>query len=212
MIDKVLYKSLFFLLLQIVLLIVFIPSTWLADVEQQEFDDLAGVVGRDVAVEIYDYGVHLHKKIFVDTGINQQVRFVFVPSDERRANSGGFQDLGKDSWFPWIEGRGDALTKELQIALFRISHLIYWMPVMLLMAIPGIFDGIMVWKKRQFSFETGSVLFQRSIHKMVVLILIIFTLGVFLPFVIPPVILPILTLFLVPLYSIILISSLPKRF
>lgn len=180
------------LLAELLLLLVLIPNHWLQKVVDKENDMLRSEMGRPSAEWVIDKGESWYDTLFVETGINYEVYRFFIPSQQERAASKGMENLGATSWFPWVEGRGDALATILQQSLQRIALLKTWMLFFILMVIPFVWDGLMAWKIKQYSFRHAST----ATHSMAMTSIGVITLGtligLFVPAPLPPVAIPIM--------------------
>ena len=210
-IGRTIWLTLFWLFIQLLMILVLIPSEWLLKVIDYEDQMLYEQLGTETASYVESKGYAWYDQIFVQTGINDHVASFFYMTDEERARSTGLQDLGQKTWFPWIEGRGEALTFLLVQMFERLSHIWLWVPYSLIIAIPAIWDGYMIWKIKQSSFDYTSPFWHKFAVNLGTAITMGMTIGLFFPAPVPPFILPLMIVFVLPVLLIAMISNMPKR-
>ena len=210
-IGRTLKSTIFWLFIQILMIMVLVPGSWLRTVVEKEDVWLYEQLGVETASYVENKGFEWYNLTLVETGVTAQVASLFFITEEQRARSIGIQDLGQSGWFPWIEGRGEALRYLLIQVFERLAHIWLWIPYAAILLLPAAWDGFMTWKMRQVSFEYSSPFWHRFSINTTSLVFMSLAVGLFCPLPIPPFILPMVIVFLVPVLSIALISNMPKR-
>lgn len=210
-IGRTLWGTMFWLFIQLLMIMVLVPSSWLKTVIETEDVWLYEQLGVETAAYVETTGYSWYNKVLVETGLTHQMQSMFFMTQEERARSTGIQDLGQKTWFPWLEGRALALRFVFIQVFERLAHIWLWIPYALLLVIPAAWDGLMTWKMRQQSFEYSSPFWHRFSISTSITIFMTLIVGLFFPLPIPPVLLPIVILFVVPVLVIALISNMPKR-
>lgn len=209
--GKTLSGSVFWFFIQMLMIMVLVPSSWLLSVVETEDEWLYEQLGVETASYVENSGYSWYNTTLVETGITTHLSSFFFMSEEERARSAGMQHLGEKTWFRWVEGRAEAL-RYLMIQVFeRMAHIWLWIPYALILAIPAAWDGLMTWRMRQHSFEYSSPFWHRFSVSTFSLICMSLLIGLFSPIPIPPFILPMVIVFLIPVLAIALISNMPKR-
>ena len=203
--------SVLFILVQVLTVLVLVPTTWLEDVIRIEDEMLYATLGEKTAYQVEEKGYRAYETVFVRTGITDYVRLLFIPSEEERARSRGMESLGQEGWFPWIESRGYALQLMLIQAFERLAHIYIWSPVMLLIFLPAAWDGYQNWQMKRTSLGYSSPFWHRIGVQMTGLSVMLMLIGTFVPFPLPPIILPALIMIVIPFLGSIVIANLPKR-
>ncbi len=179
-------------LAEILLLVVLVPNHWLTRVVETENRFLVEEMGNDTADWVVATGARWYDRLFVTTGINEQVYRYFVPTRDERRASRGLANLGATSWFPWVNGRATALSTILQQVLQRVALFSAWGVFFALVCAPFIWDGLMQWKIKQYSFRHASTAAHSLALSFIGFVLLGLLVGIFLPAPIPPVAVPIL--------------------
>jgi len=203
--------SLWVIFIQIITIVVLIPSAWLSQVLDSEVEMLQNSFGKETSAYIIETGFGWYQSIFIETGINDYVHSLFVPTELERERSTGMQSLGQNTWFPWIEGRGDAVRLVLIIMFERFSQIVLWAPFLGIMFLPAAWDGFMTWKMKCYSFEYSSPWFHQFSINAIKFFFFGLVVGAFFPAPIPPTVLPLVGLFITPVIAVSMFSNLPKR-
>lgn len=199
------------ILVQVTMVLVLVPSTWLEDVVRIEDEMLYTTLGQETAETVERRGYQLYASLIVRTGVASYVRSLFIPSEEERARSRGLESLGQEGWFPWLEGRGYALQLVLIQACERIAHIYTWIPIMLMIFIPAAWDGYMNWQMKRTSMGYSSPFWHRLGVRITMLTVTGLLFAIFLPFPLPPVILPVAIMIVLPVLGSVVIANFPKR-
>ncbi len=85
------------------------------------------------------------------------------------------------TWLAWVEGQIEAFGKVIYQFYVRLALLFTWLPYMLILCIPAIFDGWATWKIKQTNFDYVSP----AIHRYSMRGLMILLIGLVLTFLLP---------------------------
>lgn len=201
---------LIFLFIEVLLIVCLIPNGFIdkAILKEQEWGEvLMGVSSHENLIQKTN---STYTTLFIDSGVNETVRFFFIPSAEERARSKGWEGL-YTSWMPFIEARGDALTKCLYHIIYRLILLAIWLPYMVVVLVPSIFGGYMAWNIKRYNFDHSSPFLNTYASKIIWLTFAGILVSFIAPVPIPPMIIPVLIITLIPIASSMLIGNLPKR-
>jgi hypothetical protein len=198
-------------LIQLLVILVFVPNTWLSKVYEKETGMLEETFGFQTSTHIVDKGNAMYSTAFIYSGVNAQVYNFFFPSDADRRRSIGLENLGSNSWYPLINSMGITVKIVLILLFQRLSQILTWLPFFVMVLLPALWDGYMTWKLKYYSFRYASPWFHRFAMHSIKLLIISLLIGFFLPLPIHPMILPIMILLVVPTVTIALISNLPKK-
>ncbi|WP_448205443.1 DUF4400 domain-containing protein [Azospirillum sp. sgz302134] len=185
----------FVLLLALYALVV--PGSFLRDNMERELTWYINILGPDNARWIADAGEEWYDTLLVRTGIASAVADQFMPSSDQRARSGAMRDIGYEIWFPYVEGRGWVLRILIHQALYRIAMVTLWFPFFFMAVIPAVFDGLMEWRKRRYTFNAASPVMHSLGMRGPVLVLTALGVMLFVPSVVGHPLIPPLAMVLV---------------
>lgn len=146
------------ILIEIGMVILVIPQSWLDTLTRSEAVQNRAQIGRVSGDWVEQRGAHLFEQSIVATGILESVRRFVLPTEEEMANSRGMQNFGRHGWFPYVSGRLQAVEVAMRRMFSRLVMFYFWLPIAPLVVIPAVFDGMMTWRKRQYSFDYASPL------------------------------------------------------
>ncbi len=97
--------SLMLWLLEIFFVAALVSDEWLRSVQRTEDAMIVRYLGEAKDAEIRRTARNWFDRLFVRTGAQESVYRYFIPSEQERQSSIGFQDVGRDNLFPFIAGR-----------------------------------------------------------------------------------------------------------
>lgn len=209
--SRGIWLSLIIILIQVIAILIFVPSTWLVDVIRIEDQMLYETLGEKTATRVEEIGYGLYSAVFIQTGIADFVHSLFIPTEAERARTRGLETLGEGNWFPWLEGRGLALKLVLIQACERIAHIWTWAPIMLLILVPAMLDGYMNWQMKRTSMGYSSPFWHRLGVRTIGISVLLMVVTTFLPMPVPPILLPVVVMVVIPLVGSLVVANLPKR-
>lgn len=208
--PKSFWAILVFVCIEILLIVIIVPNNFIDDAilkEQDWGEVLMGKNEHDLLIKRTD---DLYTSIHLDSGFNQWVGKLFVPTDEERAKSKGWEGLGR-LWFNFIENRGEALTKVLYHVYYRFLLLVIWLPYMLVILAPSVLGGYMTWNIKRYTFQHSSPFLNTYSSKIISFIFASLLVSFIAPIPIPPMVIPVVIIVLMPIACSLLIGNLPKR-
>lgn len=199
-----------FLFIEVLLIVCIIPNGFIdkAILKEQAWGEV--LMGESSHKQLIDDTNSVYTTIFLDSGVNEMVRDFFIPTAAERERSKGWENLAK-LWLPFIEARGDALTKCLYHIVYRCILLAIWLPYMLVVLVPSIFGGYMSWNIKRYNFDHSSPFLNTYASKIIWLTIASILVSFIAPIPIPPMVIPVLIITLIPVAASMLIGNLPKR-
>ncbi|RNF58595.1 hypothetical protein EFK68_04340 [Pseudomonas aeruginosa] len=105
-----LWGTIVFLFVEIILIVCLVPNAFIdkSILKEQEWGEI--LMGKDSHDLLIENTNSLYTDLMLNSGVNETVKFFFIPTAEERERSKGWENLG-DLWFSFISARGEALTK-----------------------------------------------------------------------------------------------------
>lgn len=205
-----LWGTIVFLFVEIILIVCLVPNAFIdkSILKEQEWGEI--LMGKDSHDLLIENTNSLYTDLMLNSGVNETVKFFFIPTAEERERSKGWENLG-DLWFSFISARGEALTKVIYHIYYRMLLLFMWAPYMVVMLVPSIFGGYMTWHKKRYSFAHSSPFLNTHSSRLIWFSVIGVMVSFIAPLPIPPLIIPLIVILLIPIASTLLIGNLPKR-
>lgn len=199
-----------FLCIEVLLIVCIIPNGFIdkAILKEQEWGTV--LMGEGSHAKLIEETNSAYTFLMLDTGVNETVRSFFIPSAAERERSKGWEGL-YTIWMPFIEARGDALTKCIYHIIYRLILLAIWLPYMAVVLVPSIFGGYMAWNIKRYNFDHSSPFLNTYASKVIWLTISCILVSFIAPIPIPPMIIPVLIITLIPIAASMLIGNLPKR-
>jgi len=183
-----------------------VPGDWSEKAiykEAELIERSSGVKQRDFVLET---ATEWYQKGLVETGVWQSVYDFLIPSPEMKERS----SIQADWWFDFVEGRIDSLQRSIYHTLTRFALLFSWLPYILLLLIPAIWDGMMTWKIKKTNFDYSSPVLHRYSLKFGAWIVGLILLAFFAPIPIDPIYIP-FSLMVIAIIAGIAVGNLQKR-
>lgn len=158
------------LLLEVVIVGVLVPNHWLENSIVSEREMVTDWLGEDTTLSLIESTNKIYKYLFVDTNI---VRYSYglIPTEEERQRSRGFEEFGRDFFFPYVKSRIDVMWSAIYQSLQRTSLFLMWVPYMLPLFIPAIIDGLSIRNIKKVTYGyTSSVRYHTAYHILVLLL------------------------------------------
>jgi hypothetical protein len=199
-------------LVQILAVLVFIPSEWIARAQRLEITWLELVHREATVIWIAEKTYALYAALVIDTGVVDGLRWMFLPEQYGSREPGtGIEQVGMGFWFPYLEGRGQALADITHLILFRLVGLAIWAPLFVIVLFPSLVDGFMERLIKQHGFRYPSPLAHRLGLRMSMAVGFIIIVTLLLPLPIPPLVLPTLVAVVIAVFGVLVIGNLPKK-
>jgi hypothetical protein len=209
--NKTLFWGIFILLLEGIVIAMVVPSSWMRSMAEMEYEWLDAVYTESSMEWMRDTTLDWHYSLTRETGLADSLEWMFFPSEEARAKEKGMSQLGENIWFPYLESRGEALNDLTKITLLRLTSILIWAPLLLMAAIPVVFDGIMERKVKQYTFKYPSPFLYRYGIKLSITVSFLLFVCFLSPVPLPPMLLPIMILVFLTVMGLIVLGNMPKR-
>jgi hypothetical protein len=183
--------SLMLWLLEIFFVAVLVSDDWLRSVQRTEDAMIVRYLGEAKDAELRRAAQNWFDRLFVRTGARESVYRYFIPSEQERQGSVGFQDVGRENLFPFIAGRIQVIWDSVYQTLRRFFLLLAWWPFLLAAVVPFAVDGLARRKVKQSNFDYSSPLAHRYSLFAIFGTLYLLLVGLTFPFPVPPQVMPI---------------------
>ena len=183
--------SLMIWLMEAVLVAALVSDDWLKTVQQTEDAMTVAYLGKEKDAEIRNTTKRWFDRLFVKTGAKETVYRYFIPSEQERQHSLGFENVGRDSLFPFIAERIQVIWDGIYQAIRRFFLMLSWWPFLLSALMPFVSDGLARRKVKQSNFDYSSPLAHRYSFFALLGILYLFMVGLTFPFPLPPQAMPV---------------------
>lgn len=198
-----------FVLLQLLLIAVFVPSSWVESVASLEYRWISDAYTEKTVTWMDDKVEGWHYGAIYGSGLADGLSTYFLrPAD---AGSTGMDRLGERLWFPFLESRGAVLSDLFEIILYRVISVSIWLPLILLVFIPSAIDGFIERKIKQHTFKYPSPILYRYGAKFTAIISGLLILSFISPIPTPPVAFPTAIIAVVATMGLIVVGNMPKR-
>ena len=145
--------SLLIWLLEIILIAGFVSDEWTREIQGREDKMTLEYFGPQKDTEIRQTSQKWFDRMFVRTGIRESVYRYFIPTEQERQMSKGFEDVGRHDLFPFIESRLNVLWDTLYQMVKRFIMALVWTPLLLAALFPFVIDGLIRRKISQTNFD-----------------------------------------------------------
>ena len=184
--QRNLLLSLLIWLLEIILVAGFVSDEWAREIQAVEDKMLIDYFGAKKDAEIRQTSQLWFDGLFVRTGIRDSVYHYFIPTERERQMSKGFEDVGRNSLFPFIESRLNVLWDTVYQMIKRFIMACIWLPFLAVALVPFVIDGMIRRKISQTNFDYPSPMAHRySLYAILGALYLVF-IGLTLPFPVPP--------------------------
>ncbi len=211
MAKKGLFWGIMILLLEGIVIALLVPSSFMQTMAEMEYEWLDTVYTDSSMEWMHETTLDWHYTLTRESGLADSLEWMFFPSAEAQAKEKGMSKLGEKLWFPYLESRGEALDNLTKITLLRLTSILIWAPLLVLIAIPVFYDGMMERKIKQYTFKYPSPFLYRYGVKMVITVSFLLLVCFLSPLPLPPMLLPIMILSSITVMGLIVIGNMPKR-
>lgn len=183
--------SLMIWLLEVILVASFVSDRWSREIQITEDRMLVAYFGLAKELEIRHTAQEWFDVLFVRTGVRQSIYSYFIPTEHERQMSKGFEDVGRNDLFPFIQSRLDVLWDTVYQMIKRLVMACVWLPFLAITLFPFSIDGLIRRKISQTNFDYPSPMAHRYSIYTTLGTLYLVLVGLTLPFPVPPESLPI---------------------
>ena len=183
--------SLMIWLLEVILVASFVSDRWTREIQASEDRMLIAYFGTKKEAEIRHTAQHWFNQLFVQTGMRESIYSYFIPTERERQMSKGFEDVGRNDLFPFIQSRLDVLWDTVYQMIKRFVMACAWLPFLAVTILPFAIDGLIRRKISQTNFDYPSPMAHRYSIYIMLGALYLLLMGLTLPFSLPPQSIPI---------------------
>lgn len=189
--QRPLYLILILLIFEVLMILLVIPTNWMEEVIRKE--QLMGrtFLGEEAQLQLTSQAESMFKSVMVDTGFYRAIHEFFIPTEEQRLASRGLENLGRDDVFPYAEARVQAFALIIFQVMIRVSEILLWLPYLVILAIPAVYDGYNQWHINRSSYNYSSPLMHRYGVRGMGLVLLGSLMISIVPLPIPPIVVPV---------------------
>lgn len=210
--DRLFLITLWMLLIHMILYLFVIPESWVRGLLAREAQTTSQLVGASNTSFAYDRATDYFSKFFVETGIQAESFYVFIPKESASADSTAVQ-LERDAEatvIPWFESRLRTTWVTVYLLMMRLSVALLWLPLVLLTFTPFLIDAMVSRKIKMTSFQITSPHMQGIASRAIPLSILGYLLALMLPLYISPLWVPFL-LILTSALSWVVVAHFVKR-
>jgi len=178
--------SLMLWLLEVILVASFVSDRWTRELQRAEDQMMIDYFGADKESQISHTAQRWFDRLFVTTGIRESVFRYFIPTERERQMSKGFEDVGRNDLFPFIESRLNVLWDTIFQMIKRLTTACMWLPYLVAALLPFVVDGLVRRKISQTNFDYPSPMAHRYSLYLILGALYLLLVSLTLPFPIPP--------------------------
>jgi len=149
------------MLMQVAIVVALFPGSRIEEMSVGERELTRSIMGERYAAWAAKHTSGWYDGLIVDSGIYSGAYRMLLPTAEEKERSRGLEQLGERGWFPYVESRLDAVFTILYHVIYRVTLITAWAPYLLILVIPSIWDGMMLWRARQTGFFFNSPMVHR---------------------------------------------------
>lgn len=203
---------LWMVLIHFLLYMFVIPEPWVRGLLARESSATQQLVGMANSAFAHDRATDYFSKFFVETGIQAESFYVFVPQ-ESAADDSATVDLersAESTVIPWFESRLRTVWVTVYLLMMRLSVALLWLPFVLLTFTPFLIDAMAARKIKMTSFEITSPHMQGIASRAIPISIVGYLLALMVPLYISPLWVPML-LILTSALSWVVVAHFVKR-
>jgi hypothetical protein len=209
--NKSIFITLTVLLAQCLLIAILVPYSVLSKANEIEYKWMGSIYSDRSMDWMMRKTDSWHYSMTRETGLADMLQWAFFPDDKPGHKKTGMDRLGDRLWFPYLEDRGKALDEMVKIMIMRMLSIWIWVPLILLIAIPTVIDGMMERKIKQHTFKYPSPFLYRYGARFSIFSIAMFLFAFFAPIPMPPVVIPLIIMFSIVVMGLIVVANAPKR-
>lgn len=179
----------FVFLLELLIVVILVPGRWTDRAIQQEMQLINQYYGRGTVSWAEGQAQNWYQRAMIDSGLYRAMRTFAIPSEQQKRRSKGLEEFGAPI-FRWVEGRIEAVSSVVYQFMVRASMVKLWLPYMLLLLLPALYDGIMTRKIKQTDYAYSSPTLHLYSVRILLGTLLLLSLSFFLPLAVNPMLIP----------------------
>lgn len=189
--NKPWYLVAWLLAIELVIVLLFIPGDFTDKAIKQESLLVEKHLGVETRKWVKRKADAWYESSMIDSGFYVGMHRVFIPTQAEREKSIGMEGFG-GWWFDYMDGRIKAFSKVVSQFYLRIAQFALWMPYMLILLLPSLFDGLMTWRIKRTNYDYASPIIHRYSSRIIVIIIFGAIILSFVPIAVSPMVMPIL--------------------
>lgn len=197
------------LLCELCVILVLIPGNWMQQQILKEAEYTKSSLGVETRDWIHEKANRWFDAVIVQSGFYEEMYRTVIPTEKEKQKSRGMEKMGND-WFVWLDGRMTAALTAFYHFLTRCALLLAWLPYMLLLLIPAIYDGLMSWKIKRTNFDYASPVMHRYSVRGSTILVICLLIAFLAPIAFTPMLIPI-TMMIACVFLGIAMGNVQKR-
>lgn len=200
-----LFRSVFFILiLQILSLVILLPSHYAENTVNGEYRGLATLIGHHGGNYIILNANKTYAFLVKDTGLENAVNGLFAPTaDSGTKLSKRFSDIS-EKFLPFFRDRAKSFLYTTYLVILRVCQIFLWFWPLLVLGIPLLIDAYYGWKKRKLGYDGASPTSQSAALQFSSRVVITGVCVLFLPVVLPIWVVPTVLLVLLVSLSVVI--------
>lgn len=179
------------LVIEIVIVLLFVPGDFTNRAIKEESLLIEKHLGEESRKWVHNKADDWYKASMVSSGFYKGLHRTFIPTQQEKDNSKALEGFG-GWWFDFLDVRIKSFSKVVYQFFLRVAQFQLWMPYMLILLIPSLFDGFMTWRIKRTNFDYASPVIHRYSFRAVFIIIIGAFLISFVPIAVSPVVMPFL--------------------
>ena len=187
--TRTLFITAIVLILEVLIVGVIAPSNWLHDAILDERIMVESWLGEDATINLVDNTNAIYSKFFVSTGLVKK-SYGLIPTEEERKRSGGFDDLGRETFHPFAKERIDIMWSAIYQSIQRTALLLMWLPYALALFIPALIDGVSSRSIKKVTYGYASPVRYHTAFHAVILLFAAIPFYLALPIAVSPLLVP----------------------
>ncbi|MES1933231.1 putative type IV conjugative transfer system coupling factor [Salinisphaera shabanensis T35B1] len=199
------YWVMIVVLVEILMLVLFVPSAWLDSMDAGETRMLSTLFSPASIERVEQRTADWYTTALIDTGASAAMRDYVTPRE------GAHTVVPEQSFNTYMQQRVDAMLMLAYTVIRRVVVTLAWLPFIALIGLPAVIDGYLCWRIKRYGFDYTSPAIHRYAWRMKGIILLGLLLVLLLPIPVPPVILP-SGLAVIAISLGMAISHMPKRY
>jgi len=177
-------------LLEFILIAALFTEHWALAVQHREEGWMRAWLGPTATRELIARTERWYGAAFIESGAMRVTYEWMIPSKEERAKSGAFAGVGETTLYPFLKRRLDSVWRSIYQATERISEVVAWAPLLAVVIVGFIAEGVFGRGVKQASFDYASPLRHRIGVVVLVVLTVLCLFGLVLPFPVHPLLIP----------------------
>ena len=177
-------------LLEFILIAALFTEHWALAVQHREEGWMRDWLGPAETREIIARTERWYGAAFIESGAMRTTYEWMIPSKEERAKSGAFAGVGESTLYPFLKRRLDSVWRSIYQATERISEVVAWAPLLAVVIVGFVAEGVFARGVKQASFAYASPLCHRLGVLLLAILAVLCLSGLVLPLPVHPLLVP----------------------